>query len=149
MRKILAGLVGAWLVCLAPAHGAEYGTRQEAAAMATAAAQLLKEKGPEALSAAVVQNPGPFRDRDLYVYVLTLDGTMFRHPISPALEGKNLTNLRDVDGKLFIQEILALKEPGWVNYKWRNPTTNAVESKTTYSIKQGDYWVLVGAYRTE
>jgi cytochrome c len=34
----------------------------------------------------------------------------------------------------------------WVDYKWQNPVSKAVEPKTSYEIRVGDDVVGVGAY---
>ena len=34
---------------------------------------------------------------------------------------------------------------GWVNFKWQNPLTKAVEPKTL-QVRTGDYIIGVGAY---
>jgi cytochrome c len=73
-------------------------------------------------------------------------GMMLAHGDSPALIGKPMADLKDVDGKPFIQEKLAITDAGWIDYKWRNPLTKAVEPKTQYVIRVGDYVLGVGAY---
>jgi cytochrome c len=66
---------------------------------------------------------------------------------NPALLGKNVGNLKDVDGKPFIREMQALKDSGMVEYKFINPETKSVETKVSYVIWVGDYLVGVGAYK--
>ena len=59
--------------------------------------------------------------------------------------------LKDADGKLFIQEFIRMsreKGAGWVDYKWSNPTTKKVEPKSTY-VKRMDgseYFLGCGIY---
>ena len=71
---------------------------------------------------------------------------MVANGTNPGLIGKSVLELRDVDGKAFHHQILAITDAGWVDFKWRNPVTNAIEPKTTYEIRVGDYIVGVGAY---
>ena len=73
-------------------------------------------------------------------------GVMVANPTNPGLIGRSTLELRDVDGKAFHHDIVAITDAGWVNFKWRNPMTNAVEPKTTYEVRVGDYIVGVGAY---
>jgi cytochrome c len=65
------------------------------------------------------------------------------HGTNAGLIGKPMLDLRDVDGKPFNREI---KDTGWVNFKWQIPLTKAVEPKTMYEVRVGEYIVGVGAY---
>ena len=72
-------------------------------------------------------------------------GVMVANGTNPGLIGRSVLELRDVDGKAFHHEIQAITDAGWVNFKWRNPVTNAVEPSTTYEICVGNYIVGVGS----
>ena len=72
---------------------------------------------------------------------------MVAHGNSPGLIGKSLLEFRDVDGKPITQDSLAVKDAGWVDYKWQNPLTKAVEPKVAYIVRVGEYAVVVGAYK--
>ena len=52
-----------------------------------------------------------------YSYVMDLKGNLIIHP---ELEGKNIMNVRDANGRLFIQEVCKLKK-GKITYSWKNP----------------------------
>jgi cytochrome c len=121
-------------------------TPDDAKAMATRAAEFLKANGPEKAFAAFNDPRGTFRERDLYVVVQNREGVVQAHGTTPALVGKDISGLKDVDGKSFVKDIIAIESMGWVHYKWKNPTTNAVEPKSLYVIRVGDYTVDVGAY---
>ncbi len=76
------------------------------------------------------------------------------HPINPALEGKDLTNLQDTDGKYFIREFTKLIETqkeGFVSYKWFNPTSKKIEEKLTYIFyfEPLDWTIGTGVYLDE
>lgn len=90
---------------------------------------------------------GAFHDRDLYVMVYDSSGKNVAHGANAALIGKNLIDLKDVDGKFLVREITAVKDQGWVDYKWPDPLTKKYGQKTTYVLHVGDYLVGVGAYR--
>lgn len=138
---LLAGLLGAGL-----ANAAGQATPDEAKAMAEKAAAYLKEAGPEKALPAFSAKDGPWHDRDLYVIVQDSKGVMVAHGTNPGMIGRSMLDLKDVDGKPFNQETQAIKDTGWVNFKWQNPLTKAVEPKTQYIIRVGDYLVGVGAY---
>lgn len=147
MKHMLCLLsVGAMLL-IAPAWADGNATPDEAKAMATKAAEYLKSAGPEkAFAAFDAKDNGAWHDRDLYVTVQDGKGIMVAHGTNPGLIGRSMLNLRDVDGKPFNQEIQAIKDTGWVNYKWQNPLSKAVEEKTAYEVRVGEYIVGVGAY---
>jgi hypothetical protein len=134
-------------LALPAAADAPRGTLDEARVMALAAASHLEKVGPEA-AFADFGNPDDTRwhDRDLYVIAIDGTATVMVHGTQPALNGRPTRSVRDVDGRPFVEEILALPAVGWVRYKWKNPLTNAVEPKASYVVRAGDFQVLVGAY---
>jgi cytochrome c len=139
-------LVGSQLAALAASNG----TADEAKAMVEKAATLLTAEGSEKAFLVFDDPTGPFVDRDLYVFVLNPEGVTVAHGVNKALIGKSLLNLKDSDGKAFIQDILAMgkdKGEGWVDYKWPNPTTKKVEGKSSYIKKVGDLIIGVGIYK--
>jgi len=148
MKSLLTVLfLGLCVVFSNDALAAGQGTPDEAKAMALKAAGYLKVNGPEKSWAAFNAAGGDFHDRDLYVFAQDNDGNLLAHGANAALIGKNLSALKDVDGKTFIKEFSEVKEQAWIDYKWQNPTSKAVEPKTTYVVRVGDYVVGVGAYK--
>ena len=152
MRLVIPAVF--FLLCvIAPAHAAsDFGTKEEAVAMVHRAQQMFAKDGLEAASKAI-DDPSnkEFHDRDLYAYIFTLKGVCVAHGARPALIGKTLFDLKDVDGTYVVREHIDMAEgpgAGWVNYKWPNPITNKIEDKTSYVEKMGnDYFVGVGVYR--
>jgi cytochrome c len=93
---------------------------------------------------------GSFVDRDLYIAVLDAKGTMVAHGANPRLIGKSLIDMKDADGKPFIKTLVDTAQKngrGWVDYKWPNPVSKAIESKSTYVEKFGDLTVAYGIYK--
>jgi cytochrome c len=146
-------MISAALLALAvsyPSAAAEFGTKDEAVAMVKRVQEKFKKDGPEATFAAVTNRDPAFNDRDLYPFIYLLNGVNVAHGARPALVGKNLLNLKDPDGVLLIRQMvdIAIEQgSGWINYKWPNPITNAIEDKASYIEKMGDYFVGVGVYR--
>lgn len=128
------------------AFAADRATPDEAKAMAEKAADYLKANGPEKSFPVFQAKDGGFQERDLYVTVQDSKGNMVSHGTTPALIGKNMLDLKDVDGKPFNREIQSIKETGWIEFKWLNPVTKVVEPKKMYEIRVGEYIVGVGAY---
>jgi cytochrome c len=135
----------------APAVAFERGTRDEAVAMVKRIQDRFKKDGPEETFKAVTGKDTAFNDRDLYPFIYTLDGTRcVAHGANAALVGKNLIDLKDQDGKFLIRELAETAKHtghGWVDYKWPNPVTKMIESKSSYVERMGDYFVGVGVYQ--
>ncbi|HLO75490.1 MAG TPA: cache domain-containing protein [Magnetospirillum sp.] len=135
-------------VTFGTANAADRGSLDEAKALAQKAAAFMKTNiatPQKALDS--FQNDPSWQDRDLYVTVRTKDGTSVAHPKQPAMVGKNQIDLKDVDGKPLVREIVACQAECWVEYKWKNHATGAIEAKSSYVVAVGDYRVLVGAYK--
>lgn len=141
-------LAAAMLAVSFTVNAADRATKDEAKAMARKAAELYKEKGKDAF--AILNNKqGPFVDRDLYVAALDASGNVVAHGANEKLVGKSLAQLKDADGKPFVQEIMShvtANKPGWVDYRWVNPVSKDIEAKSSYVEVQGGYGFMVGAY---
>jgi cytochrome c len=147
MARILPMLtLGTGLLFAPLALAAGQATPDEAKAMAIKAADYLQSAGPDKALIEFSAKDGPWHDRDLYVTVQDSKGVMVAHGTNAGLIGKSMLDLKDVDGKPFNREIHAIKDAGWVNFKWQNPATKAVEPKAVYEVRTGDYIVGVGAY---
>ena len=147
MRSLPLLALGALFLVAPPTFADNRATPDEAKEMAMKAADYLKSVGPEKAFAEFDAKDNPtWHDRDLYVTVQDSKGVMVAHGTTPSLIGKSMLDLRDVDGKLFNREMQAVKDTAWVEFKWMNPMTKAVEPKKNYEIRVGDYLVGVGAY---
>jgi len=151
-RLTLNAFVAAALLIVLPGavSAAEVASKDEAVAIVKKAIAFHKANGKDKLVAEINSKNQIFIDRDLYVYVITMDGVMLAHPMNAKLVGKDLAQLKDADGKPFIQDILELAKagkPGWVDYKWPNPLSKVVESKTTYTEQVGGLVFCAGVYR--
>lgn len=63
--------------------------------------------------------------------------------------GTNQMNDKDVDGKEFIKERVAMAKTNdsfWQSYKFRNPVTDKVEAKQTYCQRLQETVVCGGVY---
>ncbi|MEC5216618.1 cytochrome c [Actimicrobium sp. GrIS 1.19] len=155
MKSLVKNLVfGCFALLLAGAvSAAEKGSKDEAVALVKKAAAYLKENGKEKAFAEFNKPNGPFVDRDLYIFVYSAngDGTNLAHGANPSLVGKNLIDLRDADGKAIVKNFIEVGNSsagsGWVDYKWANPVTKAIESKSTYIEKVGDVLIGSGVYK--
>jgi cytochrome c len=134
------------------AFSAERGSADEAVAMVKKASALIKSGGKEKAFAAIADPANKdFHDRDLYIYVYDLNGVAVAHGNKPKMVGQNLAGMKDGDGKLMIKEMIELaKAPagkGWVDFKWPNPVTKAIEHKSGYIERVDDILVGSGIYK--
>jgi cytochrome c len=136
MKKVLALVMAILFVAsVGVAMAQDKGTGAEAQAMVKKAVAYMKEVGKEKALAEFNNKNGRFIHKDLYVWATGMDGTNLSHPYTPALIGKNMYNLKDADGKLFVQERIAqlkTKGSGTIEYRWTNQNTKKVEQKVAY-----------------
>ena len=153
--KRLIQMVGvglcATLVAQAPARAsAEFASKDEAVAMVKKGVAFIKASGKDKAYAEITNKKGSFTDRDLYLVVYGLDGTVFAHGANEKQVGRNLIELKDIDGKLFVKERveLAQKQPTfWQEYKFTDPVTRKVEPKEMYCERLDDAVVCGGIYK--
>ncbi len=156
MRQFLKSIIFACSLSLL-AHGAavaaDRATAQEATEMIKKVIAFYKANGPEKTYAAVNDPKGQFIYKDLYVFAGSVKpgGVTFAHGGNPKLLGKPLGELRDGDGVFFVKKIndvAASKEgKGWVDYRWPNPVTKALEQKSTYVERVDDVYFACGIYK--
>jgi signal transduction histidine kinase len=63
--------------------------------------------------------------------------------------GKNLIDLKDIDGKAFVKERVELgktKPSFWQEYKFTNPENKKIEPKIMYCERQAETVVCGGIY---
>ena len=149
MTKAVGTFIAAFLL-LSPLAGnaAERGSGAEAKALVEKAVAKIKTDGPKAAFAAFENKDGGFVDRDLYIFVFDFEGKVLSHGASKNLIGQNLVTqqMKDADGKVFAAEFVEVAKTrgeGWVDYKWANPVTQAVEPKSSF-VKKVDDTMLLG-----
>jgi signal transduction histidine kinase len=127
---------------------AKEGTPDEAMALAKKAAAFVKEKGKDAAIAEFNKTTGQFIVDDLYVFSIDNKGVFSAHPVKPALVGKNMIDMKDLEGTPLIKLFAEVKpgEEKWVAYKWPHPETKAMRSKKSYIINVDGLILGVGAY---
>lgn len=93
---------------------------------------------------------GQFVDGEFYLFMVDFAGIVVAQGNNTALIGKNMKDLKDTDGKLFIQAMIDTakgKGSGWVDYKWKNPKTGEVMLKSSYVERLGDTFLGCGIYK--
>jgi hypothetical protein len=138
MKKVLSVLVCLTLLLvfgIGFANAQDKATKEECIAKCKEAAALIKDIGLEAALAKIQDVKGPFVWKDSYVFVIDFDGKVLAHPVTPNLVGKTMSGLKDVNGKMFVNEYIAVADTageGWVDYMWPKPNEKTPSPKTTY-----------------
>lgn len=84
-------------------------------------------------------------DKTNYFWINNYQPEMVMHPIKPALEGKDLTNNKDPDGKaLFVEMVNITKKDGegFIPYKWPKPGEEQPVDKVAF-VKGFNQWQWV------
>jgi signal transduction histidine kinase len=104
------------------------------------AARLMERKGEQAFREFAEQDSKWLND-DYYLFVYALDGTCMFHPVTPELIGKNVIDLKDMNGKPIVRQITDVGRKGendasgWVFYLWQNQTQLIPSWKSAYVRK--------------
>jgi cytochrome c len=128
----------------------DHATADEAQAMVKKGVAFIKANGKDKGYAEVSNKKGQFKDRDLYLVVYGLDGVVRAHGANEKMIGKNLIDLKDVDGKEFVRERTELgktKANFWQDYKFTNPVSKKIEPKQMYCERLEDTVVCGGIYK--
>ena len=129
---------------------ADRGTAEEAVAMVHKVIASMKKIGKEKTLDDI--NKGKYIDRDLYISVTDGAGKSVANSVNPRIVGKNVSDLRDADGKFFVREgseIVKAKGKGWIDFKWPDPVSKKIEAKSTYLEQYEDLVVGCGIYKTK
>lgn len=150
-RTLMFVVAVAMTPVIASAAG-ERGTADEAKAMVERAAAYLKDVGPEkAFATFNDKKNAQFHDRDLYVFVRSMDGNTVSHGANMGMIGHTNLDLKDADGKPYNKEMIELakaKGSGWVDYRWVNPVSKKIEQKSSYILHVGEYVIGAGFYKS-
>jgi uncharacterized protein len=149
----IATAILATLTLSAPSAGAsEFGSREEAVAMVQRVQEMYRKSGLEATVKAIRAKEKAFFDRDLYAYIIDMNGVVLANGAVPAVQGKDISEFRDQNGKYLVKgeiEICKGSGHGWIDFRWLNPVTKVVEDKSAYLERLGPYCTGVGIYRDE
>lgn len=128
---------------------AEFATTAEAQAMVAKGVAFIKSSGKDKGYAEITAKESRFRDRDLYLVVYGLDGTVHAHGANDKMVGKNLIALKDIDGKEFVKERVELgraKPTFWQDYKFTDPVSRKILPKSMYCERLDETVVCGGVY---
>src|SRR5262249_34144586 len=134
-------LLALWLPAstgLCGAYEPEFPETKQLVALVQRAADLVGRQ-EEAAFGAFRQNGSEWFQGDNYVFVIDPDGVVLCHPVQPELEGQNLLDLKDVNGKYIVRAHLRAVSgegrAGWSQYQWPRPGQTEPAWKRSYLIR--------------
>lgn len=149
-RRTLACVALAALAA-APVLAQERGTKEEAKAMADAAVEHIKKVGAEKAYKDFNTDKANWVKKDLYVIAQDDKAVFLVHGVNEKLIGKDMSAVKDVNGKPLSAGLIAManKGGGWYDYDWPDPVTKKISAKSTYvrKLPQGEGFIGVGVYR--
>ena len=126
-----------------------FATKKQAETMVVDAVAALKADRAKTLAEITDKNP-KWINLDLYPVVYSLTGKVLAHGQNPKMVDKDLLDLKDPDGKPFVQERVDLaKSKGkfWQEYKFTDPVTKKILPKEAYCERLDDAVVCAGVYK--
>jgi cytochrome c len=123
---------------------------KDAIALVDKGAAFMKAHGKAELIKQVNAKNPDYVQGPLYMTIRDRQGIIVANPVNQTLIGKDLLDVPDPDGKLFRREILEVaktKGKGWVDYRFKNPDTGKIESKTSYIMSVEDVTLESGIYK--
>lgn len=89
-------------------------------------------------------------DHDGYFVVLEYTGKVILHGVDNNLVGKNIREIKDIDGKSVLEKIqqAARNNGGFIQYRWYNQNTHQNSDKISYvaSIPEWNWVILAGSF---
>jgi cytochrome c len=102
-------------------------------------------------SLAEFSNPkGLYREDEIYIFVMTLDGIVIAHGTDDKLIGRDLIEISDDNGIRYFQEVVEIANSvgsGVMEYWWINPSTKHREPKILYFERVDDIIICSGVYQ--
>jgi len=86
-------------------------------------------------------------DNKDYFFIIDTDARMVMHPIKPELDGKEMGEFKDPDGKKLFSEMVSVskeKGEGFVSYMWPKPGEDAPVAKQSFVKLFKDWGWIVG-----
>ncbi len=117
--------------------------------MVNRAISLLEKEGLAALD-VLRSKSSEFIFSNSYIFIKDNQGNELFNAAFPELEGTNIINLEDVQGKYFVREVLNIlktEDNCWIEYMWPKPGETEPSKKLAYEKKMviDDFTLIVGA----
>ncbi len=98
------------------------------------AVALVQSKGKAAFD-DFRQKGSEWFNGNVYIFSIDMKGNELFNAANPQIEGKNLIDLKDKNGKAFHRafiEVVEKQGAGWVDYMWPKPGTDVPAKKWSY-----------------
>jgi signal transduction histidine kinase len=115
-----------------------------------AKAVLAQRKDSAKTYAAITAKDPAWVQGELYPVVYDLHGKVLAHGQSSRMVGKDVLDLPDANGKLFIRErmeLAAKKNSFWQDYSFLDPITKNIMPKRMYCERADETVVCAGIYK--
>jgi methyl-accepting chemotaxis protein len=102
----------------------------------------------DAQKAAVDTLRGLRYEKEEYFFISDLNSRLILHPIKPELQGKDLSDTKDPDGKRIFYEFSRVGREtgsGFVDYKWPKPGKSQPVAKVSYVLTFAPWGWVVGS----
>jgi signal transduction histidine kinase len=136
-------------VCSPSWAAPDRGSAEEAVAMVKKVIDDMKKNGKDKVIQDVQSQNPRYKDRDLYVFISSIKGITLANGSNPKTAGKDLSDIRDVDGKPMGKERFEMartKGKGWQDYRWPDPLTKEIKKKSVYLERYDDLVISCGIY---
>ena len=150
--KVLSSMLSLFAVFyfVGPCFAQEGTTKEECVAKVEEGAKLVKKIGLQPALEKFMDESGPFKWKDSYVFCMEDGmGKLLAHPI-PRFIGFPMKNYKDADGKhpfAKVLEEIKIKKKGWVQYYYRPRGADVPRLKSTYYLKvPGEKAILCAGY---
>ena len=148
---MFALIAGIGFGAVPPAFAQERATAKEAKALVEKGVAHIKAVGKEQAFKDFTAG-GSWADRDLYIFAYDFKGMNLAFGNKPAMVGKDLSELKDGNGKPIIKdlaEIAKTKGSGWYDYMFTDPLTKKMLPKSSYveRVPGAEAFIGAGVYK--
>ncbi len=126
-----------------------HGTAEQAKSMVNRAVDLVEKEGRDSAFSTFMNSQSGYLKGNLYLFAMDFNGTIMINNLYPPSAGENILNLRTLDGRFFIKEMINLAQQqgeGWVQYRFTDPCTGNISSKSTFIKRVDNFLIGVGYY---
>ena len=142
---IVSAFVGVYGV---QAGDGERGTAKEAQTMVELGILVFENEGAAGAFAEINAGPPAFRKRDLYLFVVDMDGLVVANSLHPDYVGRDVLDIKDANDTPIVHQMIdrATKRGVWVDYLFEDPLTGEVEPKSSWVVRHDNYIFVCGIY---
>ena len=153
MRQTVLFSLILFVICNAGIAG-EKASKKECIEKCKIAAKLIQDIGIDKAFIKLMDIKGEFVWKDTYIFTIDFNGIMIAHPIKPKMNGRDISGLKDINGKMFIADLVDIaknKGEGWVDYMWSklNESTPSLKQTFVYRVNGTKIFVAAGIYPDE